>query len=214
MRAEVTRRVAERPRERQLRQRLPAPRVQSRSRARIFARISSEIRSWESELGRLAREPAGSRRGSGSSECPVRAARRRCSPRRAPRGRRAGPARSSGSASSRRAGGSEGAFRASGESPQPRGCAPASRRRPRVESLPRADRRVERAHRLLEWRLRVKAVRVEEVDVVEAHSGKALVEAREQVLARAPVAVRAGPHVVAGFGPDHELVAVRGGDPR
>ena len=77
-----------------------------------------------------------------------------------------------------------------------------------VERLALPHRGVERAHRLLERRVRVEAVRVEDVDVVEPHALEALVEAREQVLARAPVAVRAGPHVVAGLGRDDELVAV------
>ena len=77
-----------------------------------------------------------------------------------------------------------------------------------VERLPLAHGRVERAHRLLERRLRVEAMGVEDVDVVEPHSPQALVEAREQVLARAPFAVGAGPHVVAGLGRDDQLVAV------
>ena len=79
---------------------------------------------------------------------------------------------------------------------------------PDVERLALPDGRVERAHRLLERRLGVEAVRVEDVDVLEAHPLQRLVEAREHVLARAPLAVRAGPHVVAGLGRDHELVAV------
>ena len=79
----------------------------------------------------------------------------------------------------------------------------------RVERLALPHGRVERAHRLLERRVRVEAVRVEDVDVVEAHPREALVEAREQVLARAPLAVRPGPHVVAGLRRDDELVAVR-----
>ena len=83
------------------------------------------------------------------------------------------------------------------------------RRDARVERAARAHRRVERAHRLLERRLRIEAVRVEDVDVVEPHARERLVERREQVLARAPLAVRAGPHVVAGLRRDHELVAVR-----
>ena len=66
---------------------------------------------------------------------------------------------------------------------------------------------VQRAERLFHGRVRVAAVRVEDVDVVEAHALEALVEAREQVLAAAEVAVGAGPHVVAGLGRDHELVA-------
>ena len=79
----------------------------------------------------------------------------------------------------------------------------------RVQRLPLPHGGVERAHRLLERRLRVEAVRVEDVDVVEAEAREALVEAREQVLARPPLAVRAGPHVVAGLRRDDELVAVR-----
>jgi hypothetical protein len=53
-------------------------------------------------------------------------------------------------------------------------------------------------------------VRVEDVDVLQPHPREALVERGEQVLARAPLAVRAGPHVVAGLGGDHELVAQGG----
>ena len=67
----------------------------------------------------------------------------------------------------------------------------------------------ERAHRLLQRRLRIEAVRVEDVDVVEPHPCEALLEAREQVLPRPPLAVRPGPHVVAGLRRDHQLVAVR-----
>ena len=82
--------------------------------------------------------------------------------------------------------------------PPPRSSRP-SRTRSGVERLALADGGVERAHRLLERRVRVEAVRVEDVDVVELHAPQALVEAREQVLARAAVAVRARPHVVAGL---------------
>ena len=77
-----------------------------------------------------------------------------------------------------------------------------------VERLSLPHGRVERAHRLLERRLRVEPVRVEDVDVVEPEPPERLVEAREQVLARAAVAVRPGPHVVAGLRRDDELVAV------
>ena len=80
---------------------------------------------------------------------------------------------------------------------------------PAYSALPGSHGRVERAHRLLERRLGIEAVRVEDVDVVELHAREALVEAREEVLARAAVAVRAGPHVVAGLRRDDELVAER-----
>ena len=65
-------------------------------------------------------------------------------------------------------------------------------RDPRVQRLALPDGGVERAHRLLERRLGVEAVGVEDVDVVEAHAREALVEAREQVLARSATR-RTGP---------------------
>ena len=77
-----------------------------------------------------------------------------------------------------------------------------------VERLSLADGGVERAHRLLERGLGVESVRVEDVDVVEPHPPQAGVEAREQVLARSPLAVGPRPHVVAGLGRDDELVAI------
>jgi hypothetical protein len=78
-----------------------------------------------------------------------------------------------------------------------------------IERFALPHRGVERAHRLLERRLGVEAVGIEDVDVVEPHPGEALVEACEQVLPRAPDSIRARPHVVARLRRDHELVAVR-----
>ena len=49
---------------------------------------------------------------------------------------------------------------------------------------------------------------VEDVHVVQAHPLQGRIEAGQQILARAPVAVRPGPHVVAGLGRDHQLVTV------
>ena len=55
----------------------------------------------------------------------------------------------------------------------------------------------------------VEAVGVEDVDVIDAHPRQGLVEARKQVLARAELAVRAGPHVPARFGGEEEFLAIR-----
>ena len=62
--------------------------------------------------------------------------------------------------------------------------------------------------RLLEGRVGIEVVVVEDVDVVEAHAGEALVQAGQEVLAGTEVAVGTGPHVPACLGRDHELVAV------
>ena len=49
---------------------------------------------------------------------------------------------------------------------------------------------------------------VEEVDIVELHAAQALVERGHEVFTTAPVAVGAGPHVVACLRRDEELVAI------
>ena len=69
---------------------------------------------------------------------------------------------------------------------------------------------MERAHGFLDGGIGIGAVGIKDVDVFEAHAAEALVEAGEQILARAPVAVGAGPHIVAGFGGDDQLIAVGG----
>ncbi len=78
-----------------------------------------------------------------------------------------------------------------------------------VQRLARADGPVQRAHGLLQRRVRVGAVVVEDVDVLQAHPPQGLVEAGGEVLARAEVAVGAVPHRPTGLGGDDELVAVR-----
>ena len=61
----------------------------------------------------------------------------------------------------------------------------------------------------LEWGIRVVAMAVEEVHIVQIHALEALVEARHQILARAPVAVRTFPHIISRLGRDEEFVTIR-----
>ncbi len=56
----------------------------------------------------------------------------------------------------------------------------------------------------------VGAMAVEDVDVVESHSGQRLFERGQQIFARATEAVGAGPHVPAGLAGDDQLIAVSG----
>src|ERR1035441_3689850 len=65
----------------------------------------------------------------------------------------------------------------------------------------------ERAHGLFEGTIQPGAVRVEDVDVIEAHALQAVVERGQHILARAADAVRPGPHIPAGLGRDQEFVA-------
>ena len=77
-----------------------------------------------------------------------------------------------------------------------------------VEGLAGGDGGVEGAEGLLEGGLGVEVVVVEDVDVVEPEAPQALIEAGEEVLPGAEVAVGARPHVPTGLGGDDELVAV------
>ena len=68
---------------------------------------------------------------------------------------------------------------------------------------------VQSAERFLEWGVGVEAMVIEDIDVVDAKPAQALLQARKQVFSRAEIAVRPRPHVPAGFGRDHQLIAVR-----
>src|ERR1019366_9379433 len=77
-----------------------------------------------------------------------------------------------------------------------------------IEGLAGTHGLMERAHGFLDGGIGIGAVGIEDVDVFQAHAAKALIEAGEQILARSPVAVRAGPHIVAGLGGNDQLIAV------
>src|SRR5215475_1437493 len=79
-----------------------------------------------------------------------------------------------------------------------------------IESATAPDCHVECAHCLFERRMRVVPVRVEDVDVLEPHALETLIQTSEEILARAPLSVWAGPHAVASLGRDDELIAVAG----
>ena len=79
---------------------------------------------------------------------------------------------------------------------------------PDVECLALVDGGDEGTYGLLEWCAVVGAMMVEDVDIVDAHAGKAVVERGEEVFARAAHAVRTWPHIPAGLGGEDELVAV------
>ena len=77
-----------------------------------------------------------------------------------------------------------------------------------VAGLALVDRGGQCAHRLLEWGIEVDAVRVEDVDVVEAHALEAGLQAGQHVLARAAPTIGTRPHVPAGLGGDDQLVTI------
>src|SRR5262249_29053532 len=79
-----------------------------------------------------------------------------------------------------------------------------------IESAAAPHRHVECRHRLLERSMRVVPVRIEDVDILEPHAFETLIQTGEEILARAPFPVWAGPHAVPSLGRDNELIAVAG----
>jgi len=77
-----------------------------------------------------------------------------------------------------------------------------------IQSLALLHRTGQGAHGLFQGRVGVKAVAVKDVHIVQPHALQALVQAGQQVFARAATAIRPGPHVVAGLAADDQLVAV------
>ena len=78
----------------------------------------------------------------------------------------------------------------------------------RVQRPTALDDEIQRLHGLLQRGLRVHAMVVEHVHIVQPQPLQALVTAGHQVLPAAPVAVGAVPHVVARLRGDHQLVPV------
>ena len=77
-----------------------------------------------------------------------------------------------------------------------------------VEGTSAAHDLFQGARRLFERGVGVRAVVVEDVHVIHAHALQRLVQAGDQVLATAVVAIRPWPHVVAGFGRNDQFVTV------
>ena len=69
---------------------------------------------------------------------------------------------------------------------------------------------MERSHRLFERRLQIRTMRIENINVVEAHALETLIETCEQVLARTSFAIGTGPHEIPGLGRDNDLVTIGG----
>ncbi len=78
----------------------------------------------------------------------------------------------------------------------------------RIQGPTTGDGGGQRTGGFLDRGLGIGAVVVEDIDVVQPHPQQARVQGSKQILARAMVAIRAGPHVVSGLGRDDQLVPV------
>ena len=81
------------------------------------------------------------------------------------------------------------------------------RRRADVAGLAGAHDVIERLHRLFDRRLRIPAMDLIQIDVVDAQAAQRRVDAIEDVLARQAALVRAAAHCAVDLGRDHDLVA-------
>ena len=76
------------------------------------------------------------------------------------------------------------------------------------ERLAAAHRLGQRTHCFFQRGVRIHAVVVKNIHIVQPHAAQALIQAGQQVFAAAPVAVRAVPHFIACFGGNNQLIAV------
>lgn len=79
-----------------------------------------------------------------------------------------------------------------------------------VESLALADDVDERLHGLLDRRDAIVAMRVEDIEIVEASAPQALVDARHEIFAARAIAIGTLPHKVTRLGRNKKFVAVGG----
>ena len=77
-----------------------------------------------------------------------------------------------------------------------------------IERLALANNVHQRLKGFLQGSLRVIAVGIEEVDIIQFHALQTLVERGNERFPAAPVPIRPGPHFVAGFRGDEEFVAI------
>ena len=65
-----------------------------------------------------------------------------------------------------------------------------------------------RPHGFFKWRCRIKAMRIENINIIETKPLQALVEARQHIFTAAKFSVGARPHQIAGLGGNDEFIAV------
>ena len=79
-------------------------------------------------------------------------------------------------------------------------------RQPDIKCAARPHDVIQRLHGFFQRRVGIKAVRIEDIHIVEPHPLQRLVARGDQVFAAAPFAVGAAPHQVACLGRDDQLV--------
>ncbi len=78
-----------------------------------------------------------------------------------------------------------------------------------VECLSGRDSLCQSPHGLLQGRLGIHPVMIEDIYIFQPHPLKALVQAGQQIFPAAPVSIRSRPHVITCFCADDQLVSVR-----
>ena len=64
-------------------------------------------------------------------------------------------------------------------------------------------------HRLFEWCMWIRAMRIKDVYILQTHTLEALIKTCQQIFTRSKIAIRAGPHIPSCLGRDDQLVTVR-----
>ena len=77
-----------------------------------------------------------------------------------------------------------------------------------IQCFAAADNLIQRAHGFFNGGIRIGAVMVENIYIVQMHPLQRLVQTGNQIFPAAPVAIRAGPHIISGLGGNDQFVTV------
>ena len=78
-----------------------------------------------------------------------------------------------------------------------------------IQSFSLSNDICQRPHRFFNRCLRVRTMRIEDINIFQTHPFQALIQACHQILATSPVTIRTGPHIISGFCRNNKLIPVQ-----
>ena len=77
-----------------------------------------------------------------------------------------------------------------------------------IQCLTGSDNAIQCTNGLLQRCIWIRSVMVEDIHIIQSHTFQALIQARQQIFAAAPVAVRAFPHIKSGLCRNDQFITI------
>ena len=77
-----------------------------------------------------------------------------------------------------------------------------------IQCLTGSDNAIQCTNGLLQRCIWIRSVMVEDIHIIQSHALQALIQAGYQILFAAPVAIRAGPHIITGFRGNDQFISI------